>query len=565
MNNQRKIVLVGGIVLVMVVLIWFFTGGSDLNQKQTRKPFVSSNWTKRFQLYDKNPMGQYLFNSLVAAHLDTTCDITILYADYQLDSINVADSLPKTYMFVGNKLTLLEHEMDLIMSEVNKGSDLFMAYNGVSENITDRLFRNYEERFDYGESINVFAKGKKHYMINLYQNDTIATDWSAFGEFDPRGKYQSLSSFMEMSNFIQIGMGKGSVFINTTPGLFYNYQIKRKDGFRYADFVINQVPKDQNVYLLEFGRATDNYGNEDVDQQDGADGKEDTSYLRVIFENETLLKALLFGLLGIVLFIIFRSKRVRPIVPYVEKKKDMTLAFAETITSIYFSKRNPYGMLHIQRKNFYNTIQKHFFIDLTRRDGDRELQMLAEKSNKPLIEIKELIAILETKEASTVDDNTVAEVDKMKRRFYQDTGIITDKIKKRLEREQIDLHRSLLWATLFILGGIGSILTGFYLLIQSIGAGIALWPIGIATLILGILRLRNPILRITPDTMTHYTAFGRKRIFDRDDMIRVVPKARGVVIHFTDNRTLIINYADMSSFDRKQFKKLISALEMNEL
>ena len=80
----------------------------------------------------------------------------------------------------------------------------------------------------------------------------------------------------------------------------------------------------------------------------------------------------------------------------------MTLAFAETITSIYFSKRNPYGLLQVQRKNFYTTILRHFFVDLQRRESDKALIILAEKSNKPLEEIKDHVDKLEAKETNKV-------------------------------------------------------------------------------------------------------------------------------------------------------------------
>jgi len=150
------------------------------------------------------------------------------------------------------------------------------------------------------------------------------------------------------------------------------------------------------------------------------EGKKDDSYLKFILENPYLRTALILLILGVILYVIFRSKRKRPTVPVIQEQKAMTLAFAETITSIYFAKRSPYGLLQVQRKNFYATIQRHYFLDLNRREGDRELRMLAEKSNRSLEEIQNMVGLLETKEVTKVDDQTITEVAQKQRAFYKE-------------------------------------------------------------------------------------------------------------------------------------------------
>lgn len=565
MTNQRKIGLIGIVLLLTIGLVWLMSSDQVENQNQDRKPFVSSNWSSRFQTFDQKPMGLYLFNSLLVEHLDRGKSVYVINDWLELDSILIADSLPKTYVFVGNNFGLENKEIDTILSEVANGSRLFLSYNGLTENLLSRFFTTYNERFDYASKINVFVGKQKFSMINLYQNDTIATDWKAFGEISPMGDYQPLSSFMEMDNFIKIKHGKGFVYLHTTPTLFYNYQIKRKEGFAYTSFALNQLPKNQDAILLELGRLSDNFGNHDVDQQDGADGKEDDSYLRVIFENQTLLKAMLLGILGIFLFVVFRSKRTRPIVPYIDKKKNMTLAFAETITSIYFTKRNPYGLLQVQRKNFYETIQKNFYVDLSRRNGDREIEILAEKSNKSTQEIKEIIDSLETTEAFSVNEQAVSDVAKRMRKFYVETGIINEKILARVKEQTMTFKRGMIYPIIAILGGIFLVLLGFYYLMNSLGIGIILWPLGISAVAIGVLRMINPYMKVTETEITYFSPFGKKKRFLREQLILTEIKEKGVILHFTENRKLIINHWDLSRFDRKQFERFIAKLHKQEL
>ena len=566
MNNKRKIGFIGVTILVMILLVWAFSGGEDAgNNKSKRQPFVSSNWSSRFQPFDKKPMGLYLFNSLANAHLDTSHNFLIVQNWIQLDSILINDSLPKTFMFVGNGFGLQNSELDAILSEVKGGSRIFLSYYGLTENIYPRFFNDYNEFFDYSESINVFANKQQYKMINLFQNDTIACNWRAFGELESNYKYKSLSSFMELDNFIKMEYGNGYTYFHTTPNMFYNYQIKRQDGFKYASYVLNQIPKDQDILLLELGRLTDNYGNEDVDEQTGAEGKIDDSYLKVIFESPMLLTALLLSLLGIILFVVFRSKRMRPVVPFIEKKKDMTLAFAETITSIYFAKRNPYGLLQVQRKNFNSVIRKHFFVDLTRREGDRELEILAEKSNKSISEIKELVAAFETKKASEVTEQSVAELTHKKLAFYSDTGIVSTKTLDRIEDNEKTYRKALFIPSILILGGLFLIVFGFYYLMSSMGIGIVFWPIGLMTIYLGIVRITKPFMIINKEEIIHYNLLGRKKNYKREQLISIEKKETGAILHFTENRQLVINRWDLSRFDQKQFEQFIIKFQTEQI
>jgi len=81
MNNKTKIGLVGGIILLMVLMVWMFSASDNSVGKdgKGRKPYVSSNWSNKFQVYDKKPLGLFLFTSLAQAHIDTSHNVSIAY------------------------------------------------------------------------------------------------------------------------------------------------------------------------------------------------------------------------------------------------------------------------------------------------------------------------------------------------------------------------------------------------------------------------------------------------------------------------------------------------------
>lgn len=564
MNKQTKIGVVVGIILTMLLMVWLFSSPEEVGKKKRAK-FVSSNWNSRFQVDDKKPMGLYLLTSLTQAHLDSSHAVVPVIDWIDMDSVRTKDKGKKTFFFVGNLFGLISSEVDTLLSEVKSGSTMFLSYNDLTENMYPKFFSEYETQFEYSNQVNVFTDKHKYKMINLFQNDTIATNWMAFNKIESLGDHESLSSFMEMSNFIKIKYGKGTLYFHSNPAMFYNYQLKRLHGFKYAEFVLNQLPKSQNVYLLELGRRTDDYGNEDTEDTSGEEGKVDDSYFKLIFQNPELLTALLLSILGIILFIIFRSKRRQPVVPYIEKKKDMTLAFTETITSIYYAKRHPYGLLQVQRKNFYATIHKHFFIDLNRDSDHKILDVLAEKCNMQRSEIDDVVSLLETKEAFSIDDQYITDVNKKMYAFYRKIGVISDKLNERVQAREMIFRRAMLLPAGFILAGISIFIVGSYYLMNSIGVGIVFWPIGILLIALGSIRLSNPYMKVSQDKIVYYSPFGKKYSFDKEALISTELKAKGVILNFKEEKQLIINFWDLSRFDQEQFKRFVSKFHNLEL
>ena len=569
MNRQTQIGMLFGTVIFMVLMVWLFSAGDEqatpLNKK-SRPVFVSSDWVQKYQINDKNPLGLYLFTTLTQSHLDNKHSVKVLNTGAELDSLQFKDSTEKTYLFVGKYFGVDIDELDSILSDVRRGSRLFLSFDNLYDEHYFQLFDSVNFQFDYDQEVNVYANGKPHNMLNVFQNDTLARKWWAFGDYGFEGNSEELSSFMEMPNFLKVQYGDGYLYLHSTPNVFFNYQLKRKSGYEYTAFVLNHLPKDQDVHLLELGRLPDDDGDYNIDDTgDEASNKQDNSLLQLIFKEPNLLIALLLCILGLILFVIFRSKRTRPIVPFIPKKKNMTMAFAETITSIYLSKRNPYGLLQVQRKNFYDTILRYFFVDLYHRDGGRELQILSEKSNTPIEEIEDFINKLETKAASSVDEEFIANLAKQKHAFYRKVGIISDKLVERLQMREMVFKRAMWLPALMILAGIVVVLIGVYFLTVSIGIGIVMWPIGMILTTLGILRLSKPYLTVTKEYLTYYSPLGRKFVYDRAELNSTEVLGTGVVLNISDKKKLIINYRDLSAFDRKQFERFVSKLHIQEL
>jgi hypothetical protein len=560
-SSKNKIALILGFFLLIVLLLWAIDGISTPKKIQI---FRSNNWQRKFQLKDKDPYGLFLFNEILTTHLDSNHSVKKInkWSDY--DSL-INKKEKSTYIFIGHDFQLLNKEIDTLLKDVENGSDLMISFYDLTSNLYDRFFNYVDFDYDYSDSIVVFANNREYTMYNIHQTDTLAMKWEAFvNEALVDSSFESMSSFMEMSNFIKIKRGKGHIFLHANPQLYYNYQVLSKDGFYYSNFTINQFSKHRNVYWLELGRKKDNEGKENTSVNEGKDSKKDDSLLQLFFKNPSLLWAMLTAIFGFILFIIFRAKRMRPVVPMFLQKRNMTTAFADTITSIYYQNHSHYGILKVQRKNFYHAIHKHFFIDLTRRNEDREIRILAEKSNVSIESLKELLELIETKESFNVDERYITNVASQQREFYLKTGIISNFILNRIEKKDRIFNRIIWLPMLLILFGIMMILVGFYYLTQSIGIGILLWPIGISWITIAVIQLKKPLVEITSDKLILYPIFGKKKTYNWEDLVDAVNGNSATLITFSGNRIIKINYWELSRFDKSSFQQYISNLHKFE-
>lgn len=563
MNSRTKIALVLG--LIGLITCFFLLMDSSNNSKKTTSisSYTSSDWSKKYQLESKDPLGLSVFNSLLEVHLDSTKYIKKIKKWDQYDSLR-SENEKATFLFIGQDCELLNSEIDTVLNSVNEGSDLVMSFYNLSENLYNRFFEEIDFDYDYADSIILYAGKKKLTLFNIYQTDTVAFEWEAFGDIIVAdSSYTSLSSFMEMDNFIKIPHGNGNVYLHANPQFFFNYQVLRKDGFQQSVFFLDQISKNKNVYWLEAGRSHNEAGV--VGEKETGGQQKDDSYFKLLFKHPSLMFAMLLIILGFILYIIFRAKRMRPIVPYIEKKKNMTLSFADTITSIYFAKESPKGLLKVQRKNFYNTIHKHFFIDLSRREGDKEIKILSEKSNVPYDEIHAFMVALENKKANDVTEKYITDIAQKQRAFYDKTGIISTTIQLRIGKHEKKYNRSLWLPSILILGGIFTVLLGFNLLTNAKGIGILLWPVGLSTIVLGILHLKKPLATISQGKINFHSIFGKSKTFLLEDLSALKETTTTMNFHFTQDRIVQLDFWLMSSFDKKQFKHYVSNLHKLEL
>ncbi len=554
---KRSIWIFGlGIALFTVLLIYLFSDGGSPASKQRQPAAVYDNWEESFKIEEDKAQGVSLFNEL----LEYRTKHTSVVIEDKLDSAALAGN-KTTYIFIGKDFQLKTEEFDSLMGRVVAGSNLFLAYKGLSDNMYSAFFESSGYLWDFSEYIDINVNKKKLRLNSVYQEDTIAIQWNLFPwdkiQFDNFEDVSSLSEVKGYSNFLDFKIGEGHIYLHSNPEAFQNYQLLSKNGYDYSEFVVEHIPADHRIKWLEIGRFTydDAYWGEGPDK--GDNGKRDMSYLQFIFNNPALTVALLLTLFGIVLFLVFRTKRNQPVIPYIQKKGNQSLAFAETIKEIYYKQQTPYSILLVMRRNFYIAVNKQFFVDISKDDNEKELKILAEKSGFGLANLQEMLRLMRTKVASQVDFGYLENVSNMQQKFYLDSGIIKQRLKQKTEERLRTFNRKMLLPLLLLCIGVATILYGFYLLHDAKGIGISLWPTGLLLAAIGIRMLRTPLLRAAGDELIFYSIFGRKHRVKADDIDRVYISGNQTIFLATENRKFALAHSELSLYDKQAYEQFI--------
>ena len=552
--NKQKATIAGAVLLLFLILIVYLFSGNEsaVVQKERQATFVSHNWANEFLLEDRNPMGLVLFKTMFESYADSSIIINDSLDYFKKDTNS-------TYIFIGDKFSVYPSEFDTILSEVKQGANLLLSFHNLIDTINQHFFYDNYNEWHFEEEIEVYSKNGTYNLYSIFQSDTIARVWKLFRESNLKDtNFVSLTSFMETPNFVKLKLGKGHVFLHSNPELFYNYQMLTKDGFNHAQFIIHQFPAQKKIKWLELGRLTDYIGEYETQEATGEKGRKDSSLLQFLFKKIELLIALLLTILGIILYLIFRSKRYWPIVAYIPESKNRSLDFANTMTAIYLQQESPYSILIVMRKNFRSNVAKQFFIDLSIKDKNQAVKTLSEKSGMRNDFVEKLVNMLENQKMHAVTYEYVQEVAKMQRDFYMKTGIIKDKVKQKTAQKQIIFKRQIMLSSTFILLGIFAILRGFYILSTSNGAGIILWPAGLIVLTLGVILFNRNLLVIDQGKMVFYPYFWGKRVYDLHDLIEVKTSNGNTKFEFTGNRKLNINHLEISKYCKKDFEQFVN-------
>ena len=378
------------ILLSVVVIVMALTVFSSADRKV--------DWEQTYDANSKQPYGLYIFGEQLKHFFSKKVD-RISYTPYEYLRRNQQKG---NYNYIFTTKGIDEVSLKKVLSDVQAGSQaLFLNED---QGLMDTL--KIETDYDYVSKINLQLNSTS-YNKPIYlrpEGDYIRGNY--FTRLDKeRDKALGYVFFSEDTkkkiNFVEVPYGKGKFFLHLGPPIaFTNYFLKENQEVRsYAATVLSYLPEDRPMVWF-------------VPPTQG----EDT--LSFIMSQPQLRTAWHLMLLGFVLYLFFKGKRQQRIIPVIEKPKNTTIEFAQSISSLYYQERDATDMVRKKITYFLDQVRQRYYLD-TQQINEDFATKLANKSGKDKDLVQQIVGtIIHFEQTQQAQEETLTQLDKWIDEFW---------------------------------------------------------------------------------------------------------------------------------------------------
>jgi len=411
MDKRSKIILyaLGAILIALFVV--------ESNRPQP------VNWRPSYTSGDKVPLGAYVLYDNLGALFEGS-KITAV-DEVPVDFLRDHDEVTNTsYLFLNDYLIFDKTETDYLMEYVERGNKVFIAASNAVGPLADTLKLEVSSNSFYGGGgadtirtrlINtsfddrsyVYHREGSYRYFESY--DTLRT--KVLGEvlaFNPGSGYlESLfedeegliepaagaleneaadeDSFENIKarelktrktpqvNYIEVKVGKGAFYYNLNPIAYSNYYLLNGKE-NYAAESLSYLNKG-DVYFDDYGKS----GRKVV-----------TSSMRFILSQTSLRWAYYIAIAGILLYMLFVSKREQRIVPVVKPLENATVEFTKTIGNLYYQSGDFTSIVDKKITFFLERVRSTYYLNTEKLD-ETFIKRLSAKSAHSLEQTRDII------------------------------------------------------------------------------------------------------------------------------------------------------------------------------
>ncbi|MCY2688110.1 DUF4350 domain-containing protein [Salinimicrobium sp. TH3] len=362
------------ITLALLVLLLVFLTWLEANEPQ------ELNWSPSYSALDKIPLGtKVLFDNLKQQDLELK-EVNVPPFEFLNDT-----TVTGTYFFLNNGLGFDKHELKKIFEWVAKGNTAFFIAEQFSANLLDTLDLKKEtltpeKGFSSKPLLNLKDPALKNSQPFLFDKETYQ-DIFIISDSLPKevlGVTQLKRDSAEITspkiNFLRDTIGKGVVYLHSTPKAFSNYFLLQDNNAEYVEKVLAYLPAQKVVYWDHYYKTGKSFY---------------TSPLFVILNSKALRWAYYFVIIGSVLFILFEGKRKQRSIPVVQPLRNQTLDFTRTIAGLYLDREDYSSIASKKITLFLEYVRTHYRVS-TGNVNESFYENLAALSDNSKEEVKNL-------------------------------------------------------------------------------------------------------------------------------------------------------------------------------
>lgn len=318
--------------LVLMALII----GVYIYAESQRPPVI--NWAPTLSNRDKIPYGtEILYASLEKMLGQKPVELRVpVY-----DQVNNSEDSGQVYLLVAGGLETTKTDEIELLRYIARGNTVLMASEGFSKSLRDTLRLG----------LRTYSFSDDSVRLRLVNPALDSSSWYAMNEHTVDGYFNKLDTnraeILGMNsdgqvNFVRYRIGNGQLLLHAAPLAFTNYFILKDGNAAYLENLFAYLPyRPTAVYWDEYYKI-------------GRGG--DSTPLRVILTKPPLKAAYFIALAAIWLYVLFQTKRRQRIIPVIERPRNESMDFVETVSRVYFN-QGDHGLI-ARKKLFY--LLEHF-------------------------------------------------------------------------------------------------------------------------------------------------------------------------------------------------------------
>lgn len=383
--KKRRFYIILGLLVVLYTLVMVLRP----------KPL---DWTVTLERRDKNPYGSYIAYRQLG-DLFSGARIT----SEQLPAYNLLGDTTlhhTAYVMIAPQGELAAEDVGSLLAYIARGNSAFISAFGFSRFLTDTL------HFQVSRPLAGVLDGDSG-RVNL-TNRALATDTgygfrdltlnSYFVRLDTARAEVLGQTLGGKPDFIRMTVGRGTLYLHTAPLAFSNYFMLCGDNHTYTERVLSYLPRQATrLYWDEYYKAGPAYRG---------------SLMRFLLTHLHLRWAWWLGLLAIVLYVFFQSKRRQRAIPLKVPMSNSSLEFVSTISGLYWDRHDNKNIAEKKITYFLERVRSRLQLSTERLDP-AFIGALARKSGSSEPLARELVGlIIQVRSSAKVSDTLLLQLNR---------------------------------------------------------------------------------------------------------------------------------------------------------
>lgn len=344
------------------------------------------DWSWNFSVDKKSPYGTYI--------LKDALPFLFPEGSVQVSRNSVRERLrmgdrrfPEAYFFVGMFFSIDPGDCDVLLEEVENGNTLFVSADFIPDTLLSIAGLEERKSVVHGKD---YLRGFEDKGYAFLSKHTCFRLGNSFN-----GEVLGYVDKEENPNFVRVPYGEGIIYLHASPMGFTNFYLLDSVTGDYYQKVLSFLPPDENVVWDEYMKS-------------GTKGQ--GTLFRVILRYPALKWAYILGVLGGLLYLLFRSKREQRPIPVIRPLENRTLEFVSVVSSLYYKQKDHVAIANKRINSFLEEIRYYYKIRTEELD-EGFVDLLSERSGVKRESVKNLVnVIIRIRNAEHVDGPQLREL-----------------------------------------------------------------------------------------------------------------------------------------------------------